>query len=50
MPDSEVTALPAGPNRTLDDPSWGVATKAPVITIRKGKMLHPWDDDPAEKP
>ena len=44
MPDSIVTALLAGPDRTLDDPSWGVGAKAPVITLSKGKLLHPWDD------
>ena len=48
MPDSEVTVLLAGPNRTLDDPSWGVAGKAPDITVRKGKLLHPWDSDPGK--
>ncbi len=49
MPDSAVTVLPGGPDRILDDPSWGTGTKAPVITLPKGKLLHPWDDDPAEK-
>jgi hypothetical protein len=49
MPDSATTALIAGPDRTLDDPEWGAGTKAPEITIRKGKMLHPWDDEPPEK-
>lgn len=48
MPDSAATAIPAGPNRTLDDPSWGAGTNAPDIALRKGKLLHPWDDEPAE--
>ena len=47
IPDTEVTVLLAGPNRTLDDPSWGAGTKAPEIRMRKSKLLHPWDDEPA---
>ena len=49
MPDSNVTVFLAGPNRTLDDPSWGAGGKTPDINLRKGKMLHPWDNDPADK-
>ncbi len=50
MPDTEGTVLPAGPNRTLDDPSWGAGAKSPEITLRKGKLLHPWDSEPEETP
>jgi hypothetical protein len=50
MPDSAVTAYIAGPNRTLDDPEWGAGTKVPGFNLHKGKMLHPWDEEPPEKP
>jgi hypothetical protein len=44
LPDSMVSVFDAVPDLRLDDPNWGTAKKAPEITIRKGKMLHPWDD------
>lgn len=48
FPDSEVFTLYAEPDPMLDEPSWGIGSKAPDIVIRTGKLLHPWDDDPAE--
>jgi hypothetical protein len=44
MPDSTVSVFDATPDLRLDDTDWGTAKKAPEITLRKGKMLHPWDD------
>jgi hypothetical protein len=49
LPDSAVFTLEAVADPSLDEPSWGIGTTAPDIVIRKGKLLHPWDDDPAEK-
>jgi len=48
LPDSTVFTFEAKADPSLDEPSWGMGTKAPDIVIRKGKMLHPWDDDPKE--
>jgi hypothetical protein len=48
QPDSAVFTLVATADPSLDDPSWDMGAKAPDIVIRKGKMLHPWDDDPEE--
>ncbi len=47
-PDSAVFTLDAEPDPSLDEPSWGMGSKAPDIVIRTGKLLHPWDDEPAE--
>ncbi|MDO9035153.1 MAG: hypothetical protein Q7U51_08135 [Methanoregula sp.] len=49
LPDSAVFTLEAEADPLLDEPSWGTGLKAPDIKIHKGKMLHPWDDDPADK-
>jgi hypothetical protein len=49
LPDSAVFTLEAEADPSLDEPSWGMGTKAPDIVIRKGKLLHPWDDDPVEQ-
>ncbi len=48
MPDSAVSVFAAEPDPRLDEPSWGLYARAPEITVKNGKMLHPWDDDPAE--
>jgi hypothetical protein len=48
LPDSAVFTLEAEPDPSLDEPSWGMGTQAPDIVIRKGKLLHPWDDEPAD--
>ena len=48
LPDSAVFTLEAEPDPSLDEPSWGMGTQAPGIVIRTGKLLHPWDDDPAD--
>jgi hypothetical protein len=48
LPDSAVFTIQAEADPSLDEPSWDIGTKALDIVIRKGKMLHPWDDDPAE--
>ncbi|MDO9323916.1 MAG: hypothetical protein Q7T80_03055 [Methanoregula sp.] len=48
FPDSAVFKLDAIPDPMLDEPSWGIGAKAPDIVIRTGKLLHPWDDEPAE--
>jgi len=48
-PDSAVFTLDAEPDPSLDEPSWGMGSKAPDIVIRTGKLLRPWDDEPAEK-
>ena len=47
LPDPAVFALIAEADPSLDEPSWGMGTKAPDMVIHKGKLLHPWDDDPA---
>ena len=49
LPDSAVFTLRAEADPLLDEPSWGMGSTAPDIVIRTGKLLHPWDDDPAEK-
>jgi len=49
MPDSAVSVLRVKPDLGLDEPSWGLCARAPEISIPKGKLLHPWDDDPPEK-
>ena len=49
LPESAVFTLKAEPDPRLDEPSWGVGATAPDIVIRKGKLLHPWDDDPVRK-
>ena len=49
LPDSAVFTLDAVADPSLDEPSWGMGKKAPEIVIRTGKLLHPWDEDPAEK-
>ena len=49
FPDSAVFPLDAAPDPMLDEPSWGMGTKAPDIMIRTGKLLHPWDEEPAGK-
>jgi hypothetical protein len=48
LPDSAVFTLVAEADPSLDEPSWGTGSKAPDIVILKGKLLHPWDDDPEE--
>jgi hypothetical protein len=48
QPDSAVFALDAVADPLLDEPSWGMGSKAPDIVIRRGKLLHPWDEDPAD--
>ena len=48
LPDSAVSVLRVKPDPVLDEPSWGLCSKAPEIVISRQKMLHPWDDDPAE--
>jgi len=49
LPDSAVFTLVAEADPSLDEPSWGMGSKAPDIVIRTGKLLHPWDEDAAEK-
>ena len=49
LPDSAVFTLVVEADLSLDEPSWDMGTKAPDIVIHKGKLLHPWDDDPEEK-
>jgi hypothetical protein len=44
LPDSMVSVLKAEPDSRLDDREWGTAKRMPEITIRKGNLLHPWDD------
>jgi hypothetical protein len=44
LPDSAVSVLDAQPEPWLDEAEWGTTKRAPEITIRKGKLLHPWDD------
>jgi hypothetical protein len=44
QPDSMLRAITVTPDPRLDDPEWGVAKRVPDIAIRKGKLLHPWDD------
>jgi hypothetical protein len=44
VPDTMIRVLDAEPDARLDETEWGTATRAPEITIRKGKLLHPWDD------
>ena len=44
LPDSLVSVFDAGPDSREDETDWGTAKQAPEITIRKGKLLHPWDD------
>jgi hypothetical protein len=48
LPDAAVFTLIAEPDPALDEPSWGMGATAPDIVVRKGKLLHPWDDDPAD--
>jgi hypothetical protein len=48
LPDSAVFTLLAEADPSLDEPSWGMGSTAPDIVIRKGKLLHPWDEDPVE--
>jgi len=48
-PDSTVFTLDAVADPALDEPSWGMGIKAPDIVIRSGKLLRPWDEEPAEK-
>ncbi len=49
LPDSAVFTLNAEPDPMLDEPSWGLGSTAPDIVIRKGKLLHPWDEEPVGK-
>lgn len=49
LPDSAVYTIEAESDPSLDEPLWDMSTKAPDIVIHKGKMLHPWDDEPSEK-
>lgn len=49
LPDSAVFTLDAKADPALDEPSWGMGEKAPDLVIRTGKLLHPWDEEPAEK-
>ena len=49
FPESAVFVLDAVPDSALDEPSWGMGTKAPDIVISTGKLLHPWDEEPVEK-
>lgn len=49
LPDSAVFILKAEPDPRLDEPSWGGGSTAPDIVIRKGKLLHPWDEEPVGK-
>jgi len=48
LPDTVVTVIRADPDALLDDPSWGMGRPAPEIVIRKGRLLHPWDDEPED--
>jgi|GEM_PF-1758491 len=48
MPDSAVSVLTVKPDPLLDEPSWGTCKNPPEIALGKGKLLHPWDDDPVE--
>jgi len=48
LPDTLVTVIRADPDDLLDDPSWGTARPAPDIVLRKGRLLHPWDDEPED--
>jgi hypothetical protein len=48
LPDSAVFTLIAEADPSLDEPSWGMGSQAPDIVIRKGKLLHPWDEEPAD--
>jgi hypothetical protein len=49
LPDSAVFTLQAEADLSLDEPSWGMGSDAPDIVIHKGTLLHPWDNEPAEK-
>jgi hypothetical protein len=49
LQDSAVFTLVAEADPFLDEPSWGMGMNASAIQIRTGKLLHPWDDEPAEK-
>jgi len=49
LPDTVVTVIRADPDALLDDPSWGMGTPAPEIVLKKGRLLHPWDNDPDEE-
>jgi hypothetical protein len=44
IPESSGRVLAATPDRVLDEPGWGTAKQAPLITAGRGKLLHPWDD------
>ena len=48
LPDTIVTVIRAEPDAILDDPSWGLGKAAPDIVIRKGRLLHPWDNEPED--
>jgi hypothetical protein len=48
LPDTVVSVIRAEPDALLDDPSWGIGKPAPDIVIRKGRLLHPWDDEPED--
>jgi len=45
MPDTAVSVFAAVPDRVLDEPEWGTAKRIPDITIRKEKLLRPWDEE-----
>lgn len=49
LQDSAVFTLFAEVDPVLDEPSWGTGMNSSAIVIPTGKLLHPWDDDPAEK-
>jgi hypothetical protein len=44
LPDTLIRVLNAEPDTRLDEMEWGTAKRAPEITIRKERLLHPWDD------
>lgn len=45
MPDTAVSVFAAAPDRILDEPEWGTAKRIPDITVRKEKLLRPWDEE-----
>lgn len=47
LPETAVSVLSAVPDRILDEPEWGTAKRVPVISLRKERLLRPWD---GEKP
>ena len=45
IPDTAVSVLAAVPDRVLDEPEWGTAKRVPEITLKKERLLRPWDEE-----